>query len=174
MAIRMSAEDAAALEKKHGVGLSVKLPDPARIEVPVVPGPWSVVLPMPPRLSDLFTNNAMYGRVPTPKYRAWKKQAAQALTRMTAVETPVEVRIIIRPGKRWMCTSDIANREKAVTDALVTAGIIPDDNCQYVHRVVSEFRPLPKPAKGVPPVAIVMVKHCEIGNCPMGSLADDP
>jgi crossover junction endodeoxyribonuclease RusA len=169
--MKATEEEIAAFQEKYGQGLGVKLPP---VIVPVVAVSVSVVLPLPPSSNNMFVNVPGRGRVPSAKYNQWKKQAAQALKNTGKVEAPVEVRIIIRPGKFWRRTSDLANREKAVTDALVTAGVIPEDNCLVVQKISVEYRPLPDPPKGVPPVAIVMVKHCEIGSQPIGTMEGDP
>lgn len=173
-----SDEEIAELERQFGTGLSVKLNQDldviSRIGKDGDSVKWSVVLPLPPSTNTMYVNVPGRGRVPSKKYREWKKQAAQSLKRMPKVLVPVEVRIIIRPGKFWRRNSDIANREKAVTDALVTAGIIPQDDCLCVSRLVMEYRPIPEPGKGIPPVVIVMVKSCSIASQPLGSLEDDP
>jgi Holliday junction resolvase RusA-like endonuclease len=186
-AFKVSASEFKELEKKYGPGKGINLAALAQADTkrvilpdaitqrPVSVGRWQVVLPLPPRLSDLFINKKKgKGRFVSPEYKVWKEKAAQALTLMGAVTPPVYVRIIIRPGKGWISTSDIANREKAVTDALVDGGIIPDDNCQYVHKVTMEFRPLPARPKGIPPVAIVLITPCPIALVPLGQLPDDP
>lgn len=170
---KATPEEIAAFEKKYGKGLTVQIPEEVGILPLVADSSW-VVLPLPPSSNNMFVNVPGRGRVPSAKYTKWKRQAAQSLKNLGKVTPPVEVRIIIRPGKFWRRNSDIANREKAVTDALVAAKVIEDDHCLIVQRISVEYRPLPDPPKGVPPVAIVMVRHCEIGSQPIGSLEGDP
>ena len=66
------------------------------------------------------------GRFPSGAYKAWKKQAAEIFERyvgLPKLEKPYAVHIMLNLNHQ----GDIANREKAVCDALVTAGIIVGD-----------------------------------------------
>jgi hypothetical protein len=109
----------------------VRLPAPRRTAFGV-----RVVVPVPPRLSDLTNNVPGVGRVPTKLYRRWQAAAVPLLRAMPPPPAhPVEVCVLILPGKGWRVTADVANREKATTDALVKAGVLPDDNQRYVAGV---------------------------------------
>ena len=93
-----------------------------------------VTVPIPPRLSDLFggTGNRRYV---TKKYQAWRNAVDDVFATMLPVpqdQYPVEVRWVILPGKRWRTAADVANREKAITDAMVRAGVLVDDSQDYV------------------------------------------
>lgn len=105
---------------------------------------------MPPTSNNLFATVSGKGftftrkgkirnksiRVKTKDYVDWLAKAVPVMREMGQVKNfPVEVRIVLFPGDGWRSTSDVANREKAVTDALVTAGVIPDDNTKYVYGV---------------------------------------
>jgi Holliday junction resolvase RusA-like endonuclease len=54
---------------------------------------------------------------------------------------PVEVRIIIHGGKSWRANRDIDNVPKGILDAMVLEGILTDDNCEIVRRVIIEYQP---------------------------------
>lgn len=88
-----------------------------------------IALPMPPSTNMMFINSRNAtgkGRFPSPAYKAWKKAAAERLESYTALpklEKPYGVHIRLNLNHQ----SDIANREKALCDALVTAGIICGD-----------------------------------------------
>lgn len=100
------------------------------------------LLPMPPSVNNLFaTDKRRHTRYPTPAYKAWKAAAGDALGYQyaaygaPAVHRPVELRIQL--GLNYQ--SDIANREKALTDLLVDRLDMPDD--RYIERIVIERTP---------------------------------
>lgn len=88
-----------------------------------------ISLPMPPSTNMMFINSpnaSGKGRFPSPGYKAWKKRAAETLARYAALpklEKPYGVHIRLNLNHQ----GDIANREKACCDALVSAGIIVGD-----------------------------------------------
>lgn len=106
---------------------------------------FGVNLPMPPSVNQLFVEAKMgksgrrSGRAPSPQYRAWKK-AAQGIVRdewdrqgQPLIDKPYSVHIRLNVNHQ----SDIANREKALTDILVaTIPGFPDD-C-WINRLVVE------------------------------------
>lgn len=80
-------------------------------------------------------NGSGKGRFPSPAYKAWKKEAAAILSRYVSLPQlakPYGVHIRLNLNHQ----SDIANREKALCDALVTAKIITDD-C-WVNKIIIE------------------------------------
>ena len=91
-------------------------------------------LPLPPPLSACFTNNARAGRVKTKRYKAWIKEATFALheelrrDRFWRKTITVDVCASYQFGKPDKRKQDVANREKAVSDLLVRAGILADDS----------------------------------------------
>lgn len=96
-------------------------------------------LPMPPSVNGMFaTDFKTKRRFKTKAYAAWQVVAGKALCRQYAemgsppVHRPVAIRI--RLGLNYH--SDIANREKAVTDLLVANLEMPDD--RYIERVLIE------------------------------------
>lgn len=96
-------------------------------------------IPMPPTTNNLFNSFARGGKIvrcETKQYRLWKAIVKPRLALMPRVTAfPVEVCILLRPGKGWRITSDVSNREKAAIDSLVDAGVLPDDNQRYVTSV---------------------------------------
>ncbi|WP_198352367.1 RusA family crossover junction endodeoxyribonuclease [Sphingomonas sp. MA1305] len=96
-------------------------------------------LPMPPTSNNLFvTDKRTMKRFPSPAYKAWKKAAGDALQQQyaalggPAVHRPVALTIRLNLNYQ----SDIANREKAITDLLVDKIEMPDD--RYIDRVLIE------------------------------------
>ena len=103
-------------------------------------------LPLPPPLSACFKNarcqkriggklKQWTGRVKTARYEAWIDEAGLALRAELReprcwpsfpISTPVRAEYQFgRPDKR---RADVANKEKAVSDLLVRAGILVDDS----------------------------------------------
>ena len=116
----------------------VKTLAPPRAPSPLPPAfGVRVAVPVPPSVNNLFINVGGRGRVPSREYTAWKR-LAQPLVRAKLPPPPaypVEVNYLIRPGKGWRVNADVANREKGLTDALVAAGVLPDDDQRYVTGV---------------------------------------
>lgn len=96
-------------------------------------------LPMPPTANNLFvTDKRTMKRFPSPAYKAWKKAAGDVLgSQYAAYGAPAvhrPVRLSIKLGLNYQ--SDIANREKALTDLLVATLDMPDD--RYIERLEIE------------------------------------
>jgi len=96
-------------------------------------------LPMPPSVNAMFaTDFRTKRRFKTKAYADWQKVAANTLGAQYAaygspsVHKPVA--LSIRLGLNFQ--SDIANREKALTDLLVATLDMPDD--RYIDRIVIE------------------------------------
>lgn len=98
-----------------------------------------VSLPFPPTTNNLYLNARGKGRVPTPRYSAWRTQALweMRIQRVKPVTGPVHVHIrLVAPDK---CRRDADNTFKAVLDALAKGGVIEDDSSAYVRRLSSEW-----------------------------------
>jgi len=106
---------------------------------------FTVDLPLPPSVNQLFVEARMgksgrkSGRAPSPQYRAWKKRAAARVAeawehqQKPEIGKPYALHIRVNVNHR----SDIANREKALTDILVaTIPGFPDD-C-WANRILIE------------------------------------
>ena len=96
-------------------------------------------LPIPPSTNNLFvTDKRTHKRFPSPAYKAWRKSAGEELMRQynrygaPAIHKPVSVHIRLNVNHQ----SDIANREKAITDLLVAKLEMPDD-C-WIDRILIE------------------------------------
>jgi Holliday junction resolvase RusA-like endonuclease len=96
-------------------------------------------LPLPPTTNSLFaTDFKTKRRFISKEYAAWKRAAGALLREQYArydspeVLKPVHLRIQLNVNHQ----SDIANREKAITDLLVHTLDMPDD--RYIDRLVIE------------------------------------
>lgn len=88
-------------------------------------------LPPPISVNNLFVNTRG-GRYTSPKYKAWKQQAAYMLMCSQPVAPPYAIGI--RVPATWR--GDIDNSAKAILDALQTAEVI--DNDRNVERLSIE------------------------------------
>ena len=103
---------------------------------------FGVNLPLPPSTNMMFINSPNLkgkGRFPSPAYKAWKKTAKDIVEKAwenqgrPLIDKPYSVHIRLNVNHQ----SDIANREKALTDLLVaTIPGFPDD-C-WINRLVVE------------------------------------
>lgn len=99
-----------------------------------------IALPLPPSTNNLHLNVRGRGRVPTARYRAWKASVAPLLANLPpATQFPLAVYLTVHGGKGWRRNYDLSNRLKAVEDALVTAGLIPDDCSEFVRYVAIDY-----------------------------------
>lgn len=91
-------------------------------------------LPMPPTVNKLYANVAGRGRVKTKRYLTWIQAAGWALKEQkpAKVDGPYCLWLYCeRPDKR---RRDLANLEKAVSDLLVSHGVVGDDSeCAELH-----------------------------------------
>lgn len=103
---------------------------------------FTVELPIPPSSNMMFINSrnaSGKGRFLSPAYKAWRKVAGQLLmAQWLAADKPIigkPFQVYIRVNINHQ--SDVANREKAVTDLLVaTIPGFPDD--AWMDRLVIE------------------------------------
>lgn len=86
-------------------------------------------LPFPPSANNLFPSGKTGKRFISPEYQAWKRDAGLTLLSQRRQHfggnVAVEYEYARFKDKR---RRDLANREKAVSDLLVTHGIISDDS----------------------------------------------
>lgn len=107
------------------------------------PGDGLVIqLPMPPSTNRLFFN-VVAGRVKTPEYQDWIKEAQALIAIQRPPKIKGRVRLFIevaepKTARRMDCT----NRIKASEDILVTTGIIEGDDQRYVRGVTVEWAPI--------------------------------
>ncbi len=93
-------------------------------------------IPFPPSTNNLYLNMRGRGRVQTPAYRAWIIEAGAELKRQ--VKPPCfadDDRVVIKIDLDDTRRGDADNRNKAILDALVSAGVIPGDSKKHVKRV---------------------------------------
>jgi len=103
---------------------------------------FTVDLPLPPSANMMFINSPNMkgkGRFPSPAYKQWKREAGLLVVKawndqfQPEIGTPYAVHIELNVNHQ----SDIANREKAITDLLVaTIPGFPGD--QWVNRMLIE------------------------------------
>lgn len=94
-------------------------------------------LPLPPPLHSLFPGKAR--RHKSRRYELWIIEAKTMLNQQKLPDRPIEIPvqatyIMGRPSKRRM---DVANREKGISDVLVSCGILEDDS--LIHRLIMEW-----------------------------------
>lgn len=91
----------------------------------------TLTLPFPPASNNLFANSKSGGRFKSARYTAWATEAGWEAKKQRAgrIEGPYALYIVAcRPDAR---RRDLANLEKAVSDLLVSVGIVEDDRlCQ--------------------------------------------
>ena len=94
-------------------------------------------LPFPPSANNLFLNR--HGRIKTPEYRAWSKEAAQMLMiqRPRIAVGPVEIYIVLEEKKGRRDLDNFAF--KAILDCLVQNGIIADDHNKIVRKLSARW-----------------------------------
>jgi hypothetical protein len=93
-------------------------------------------LPMPLSSNNAYFNRKRGGRALTKEAEAWKRDALRELQLQRA--KPFEGRAIVHidvSEKECSAASDVANREKLVTDVLVSYGVLKNDNMAHVKGV---------------------------------------
>ncbi len=97
-----------------------------------------VTVPIPPSANNLFCNLKRGGRVPTKEYTAWKKGADPLVARLRPPPSYPCKFFYLLSGKVFM-QRDGGNCEKALLDACVRTGVIPDDSLKYVRGGIWHF-----------------------------------
>lgn len=113
---------------------------------------FAVRLPMPPSTNNMFVNVPKRGRASSEEYRDWKQSARRIVMRAweaaarPKIGKPYKVKISLGLNR----SGDIANREKALTDILVsTIPDFPDD--RWIDHITIERR------GGIPGAAVIQV-----------------
>ncbi len=117
----------------------------ADVSAPVFHLPAEVVisLPVPPSLNNMFFNSARAGRVRTPEYRAWIKEAGTILASQRPPQVLGKVSLLIEVQEpETKRRQDVANREKAITDLLVTHRVIEGDDQRFVREITMRWAPV--------------------------------
>jgi len=98
--------------------------------------PVTFWLPTPPSNNALFIVRGRR-RIVNPLYREWREVAVVDIwiAKVRDVKGPVNLHYeVAENGRR-----DLGNYEKALTDTLVSAGIIEGDGCKIVRKITLEW-----------------------------------
>lgn len=103
-----------------------------------------VELPIPPSVNGLWRALRRAGKtrvIRSRAYTSWLEQAVLLLRFQLPKATayPVRVTVTIHRGKGWRSNRDLDNAYKAVSDALVHAERLADDDGDHVAEVVMRF-----------------------------------
>ena len=100
------------------------------------------ILPMPPSVNGLWANSRNGGRFRTQKYDSWIYEAGAEIMRQRPMKYmgPVVLTYEVQEpvGKRKF---DLGNREKALTDLLVSHRIIQADDNTIVREINLRWAP---------------------------------
>ena len=103
-------------------------------------------LPIPPSTNNLFFNigsGARRGRVKTVEYQDWIIEAGWLLKQQRPAPVLGKVVLLIEVAEPdTKRRQDVANREKAVTDLLVTHGVIEGDDQRFVREITMRWAPI--------------------------------
>jgi hypothetical protein len=102
------------------------------------PASFECELPIPPSVNALYFNVAGKGRVKTPEYAAWQKEAGYlllaAFSRAGKPHIGPRFGMLVKIHNNLGC--DISNRIKATEDLFVYLKITPDDRkCDAIQAV---------------------------------------
>jgi len=100
-------------------------------------------LTIPPSVNKIWRKSRHGGMHRSQNYSKWISLSRITLKTLEVPEWdgPVEVTIVIHGGKSWRSNRDIDNVPKGILDAMVLEGILVDDNCEIVQRLIIEYRP---------------------------------
>jgi Holliday junction resolvase RusA-like endonuclease len=103
-----------------------------------------IALPLPPTTNNLFaTDRASRRRFRTAEYLAWVKEAGYRLNAQRPPLMPGKVILLIEVEEpKTARRQDVANREKAVTDLLVSHRVIQGDDQRYVRELTMRWAPV--------------------------------
>lgn len=114
-----------------------------------------VAVGLPPSVNNLFAS-VNGRRIKSRAYKAWLEEVTPALARLAPPSHyPASLSYVVVGEDGLNLGRDLGNLEKPLSDALVAAGVIPDDCLRYVHGVSLLYRP---GASGVARVE-VSVRH---------------
>lgn len=100
----------------------------------------TVSLPIPPSANQLWRSARTSDGVKVYKskeYSQWLEVAVMLCKMGLDKRTePAEIKLHVIGGKGWRKNRDLGNIEKASTDCLKHAGVIADDNTDYVQKTI--------------------------------------
>jgi Holliday junction resolvase RusA-like endonuclease len=95
-----------------------------------------IALPMPPTTNNLFCGNGKL-RYKSSEYKSWVRNAGNCLNAQRPPLMAGKVTILIEVEEpKTKIRQDVANREKAVTDLLVSHRVIQGDDQRFVRELV--------------------------------------
>lgn len=100
-------------------------------------GEQTFLLPLPPSVNQLTLNVRGRGRIKTPAYRSWITEAGLRLNLQRPKFMPGYVRMSVRAIRPDRRRRDLGNLEKAISDLLVSHGIIEDDS--FIQAISMEW-----------------------------------
>lgn len=105
-----------------------------RLDIP----PSVYALWVPTRKRTRF-GYSVQGRARSQVYEAWLATTLPILRGIPPLTLPASIVIEVVGGQGWRINRDLDNAEKAIIDALVTAGRLPDDSTQYLQRKLTVY-----------------------------------
>jgi len=99
------------------------------------PAELIIALPMPPTTNNLFATVGK-NRIRTVEYKAWAAEAGYVLNRQRPPLMAGKVSLLIEVEEpKTARRQDVANREKAVVDLLVSHRVIQGDDQRFVREI---------------------------------------
>lgn len=108
------------------------------------PAKLIIALPMPPTTNNLFaTDRSSRRRFRTSDYLAWVKEAGWRLNAQRPPLMAGKVILLIEVEEpKTKHRQDVANREKAVVDLLVSHRVIQGDDQRFVRELTMRWAPV--------------------------------
>lgn len=104
-----------------------------------MPAELVIALPMPPTTNNLYVNadkKRGKGRIRSAPYSAWVKEAGYRLNAQRPPLMAGKVALLIEVEEpKTARRTDIGNKEKAVTDLLVSHRVIQGDDQRFVRQI---------------------------------------
>lgn len=99
---------------------------------------------MPPTTNNLFVNAKWgKGRIKSEEYKAWIKLCGYRLNAQRPPLMAGKVAILIEVEEpKTARRQDVANREKAVTDLLVSHRVLQGDDQRFVREIIMRWAPV--------------------------------
>lgn len=112
------------------------------VEVFIMSNSLQFVVAIPPSVNKIWRKSRNGGMHRSQNYARWIAETRLMLNLLEPLQDGTyAVVITIHGGIGWRSNRDIDNVPKGILDAMVLAGILPDDNCEIVQRVHVEYRP---------------------------------
>lgn len=100
------------------------------------------IVTIPPSVNKIWRKSRNGGMHRSQNYARWIAETRLVLNQLQPLEDGAyAVVIAIHGGIGWRSNRDIDNVPKGILDAMVLAGILPDDNCEIIRRIIIEYKP---------------------------------